>query len=362
MIDIMARSFKNDTVFAHAHGDTLIRLAEGQTHFCKEEEIITARGEVKTVRCYVTIPPGHEENLSRVYICYFDITDLKKANDELKEYKAKLEQLVEERTCKLESSNMALKKEINKHKTTAKKLEEKRSQLREQFEQRIHFTLSLVHEIKTFLTPLIAASEMMQQHTEDGSLKRLSGTIFSAVTGLESRVEELFDYAHGEIGDLGLHCSSVQPASVLQNVRDYAANVALKNQQVFQSEISPDLPLLWADEERLMQILLNLLNNAFKYTQQGGNIKLRAWHEGKLVFFQVADDGPGVNVAELSKIFEPEYRKKNKSRGSSMGIGLPLSSMLAKLHGGRIEVESSESAGSKFTLVLPARENVQQGN
>jgi hypothetical protein len=60
----------------------------------------------------------------------------------------------------------------------------------------------------------------------------------------------LFDYAHGEIGDLGLHCSSVQPASVLQNVRDYAANMALKNKQVFQSEISLRFALVVADEER----------------------------------------------------------------------------------------------------------------
>jgi signal transduction histidine kinase len=289
-------------------------------------------GNKKTIKNITTVAPGHEKDLSRVYLSFFDITELRQTQMNLQDYQKHLEDMVAERTSQLESAHR---------------------KLNDQFQNRVQFTRALVHELKTYLTPLLSASELLCQQVQDDNLKPLVDTIDSAITGLEHRVDDLLDLAKGEIGRLEVHCAHIKAHELIDKVARYAATVANINKQTFTYNISSDLPLLWADEERLTQILLNLLNNAFKYTPKGGEIKLSAWGDTKDFYVEVADNGPGIPQAMLPKIFSSYQLRVAERRVSSLGIGLPLAKMLAELHKGKIKARSEEGKGSAFTLILP---------
>jgi signal transduction histidine kinase len=135
---------------------------------------------------------------------------------------------------------------------------------------------------------------------------------------------------------------------------------AENNGQIFKFDPSGRLPRIWADEERLMQILLNLLNNAFRYTPKGGRIGFSVRAGDEKVFFAVSDTGPGLDAEQLKQVFEP-YRiiQERGRRIRGLGLGLPLARMLARLHGGTIAAKSRVGKGSIFTLVMPLQARVR---
>jgi PAS domain S-box-containing protein len=241
--------------------------------------------------------------------------------------------------------------------TEKRKREITHQKLNEEFNNRIQFTRSLVHELKTFLTPLLSASEILNQHVEDDVLNQLAATIESAVNGLVHRVDELLDLAKGEIGRLEVQCIYFHPDEMINKITGYAKTIASTNGQEFECRVLSDLPRLWADEERVTQILMNLLNNAFKYTPKGGKVSFIAWADKKCFYTEVTDNGPGISAEDLPKIFSSYQLRVAERRVSSLGIGLPLAKMLVELHGGKISVKSEKDKGSTFTMALPLTVN-----
>jgi PAS domain S-box-containing protein len=237
--------------------------------------------------------------------------------------------------------------------TEKRTLEDAHRKLNEQFANRIQFTRALVHELKTFLTPLMSASELLGQHTKGEILNSLASTIDSAIAGLSHRVDELLDLAKGEIGRLEVQRIYFHPDELIKKVASCAQTIANTNNQEFECLILSKLPRLWADEERVTQILMNLLNNAFKYTPGGGKVKLSVWADKKCFYAEVADNGPGISAEDLPQLFSSYQLRVAERRVSSLGIGLPLAKMLSELHNGKISVKSEKDAGSTFTMSLP---------
>jgi signal transduction histidine kinase len=110
-------------------------------------------------------------------------------------------------------------------------------------------------------------------------------------------------------------------------------------------------PVIVTDGDRVLQIISNLLSNAFRWTPEGGHVKLELSAENGFVSVVVADTGPGIGVEERERIFRPFWSRD----GSGTGLGLAIASELAYALGGRIEVSSAPGLGSRFELVLPAR-------
>ena len=241
-------------------------------------------------------------------------------------------------------------------------LYQRESSLRKEFEteieKRTEFTRALVHELKTPITPVLAAVELLMEEMDDQRLMRLVESINRSANNLNLRIDELLDLARGETDMLRIDMGIVDTLSLFNDVGYEMIPLALRNKQVLNFELPESLPSIEADRGRLRQVIMNLLNNAFKFTPQGGTITLRASNDDKNLIVEVEDTGPGINQEDLERLFEPYFRRTtDRERLSGLGLGLALAKNFIELHGGRIWVESEIGKGSTFHVELPIRNN-----
>jgi signal transduction histidine kinase len=155
------------------------------------------------------------------------------------------------------------------------------------------------------------------------------------------------------------HILTIEPRPVdfsllLNTVADQVAVAAEQKQIAIQRDIPPSISIK-ADEDRLIQLALNLLENAVKYTPAGGSITIKLAASNGQVCFSVADTGVGISPQQLRHIFDRFYRvdrARSREQGG-FGLGLAIAQQIAHLHGGEISVASQEGAGSVFMVTLP---------
>jgi len=358
VIESMHASFENNTDSARSHGDTLIRLAEGQTRFSKEDKIVTAKGNIKTVKASVVVSPGCEKTLARVYICFFDITELKNKTSELERYQAHLEELVKERTGKLEAETEKSRRLAEEITQLLKKETQLCETLQHTVDERARFTRFLVHELKTPLTPLIGSADILLGRVKGSDLERLAANVQRGAYSLNNRVNDLLDLARGEMGLLHLCCRWVDICALVKDVVSYMSIEFERRSQLVCLDLAQNPPLLWVDGERLKQVLLNLLENASKFTPVNGRIfvQVRICLNNLLVSIQ--DTGHGIRKERQENIFDDySHVPKPADPAADMGIGLPLCKLLVELHGGELWLESEEGKGSVFSFSLPLSRN-----
>ncbi len=243
-----------------------------------------------------------------------------------------------------------------------------RQTLEAEIKKRVEFTRALVHELKTPVTPVMASSELLLQKLKDGPWYGLAQNINQGANNLNRRIDELLDLAKGEVGMLRLNPEPMDPRQLLQRIVEEETPVAMRNSQTLTARLPDSLPVIVADEERFRQIVLNLVNNAVKFTPPGGKITLKARLERDNLVVEVQDTGVGISKDDQKLLFEP-YRslESDRERLSGLGLGLSLSKKLVELHGGRIWVKSEKGKGSIFGFSIPLtaagqKEKVGTGN
>lgn len=236
-----------------------------------------------------------------------------------------------------------------------------RQELETEVQRRIEFTRALVHELKTPLTPVLASSELLATEIHEEPWMSIARNIYRGASNLSERIDELLDLAKVEIGMLELSPKLVDARQLLQRIADGMAIVASNNGQSLVLALAPALPLVWADEERLQQVVLNLLINATKFTPEGGNITLRSKAKDGSLVVEVEDNGPGISKEEQQRLFQAYHRRVNdREHLGGLGLGLALSRHLVELHGGKIWVESQIGKGSTFGFSIPLATASQQ--
>ncbi len=229
-----------------------------------------------------------------------------------------------------------------------------RQELEAEMKRRVEFTRALAHELKTPLTPVMASSELLVAELREEPLLSLARNINRGASNLNNRIDELLDLARGEIGMLQLKLELVDLAKLLREVAGDMTPVASSHGQSLVLELPTSLPLAWADEGRLRQVVLNLLNNASKFTPEGGKIILRAREDDGNLVVEVQDTGRGITIEEQQRLFEPYHRlESDREHLSGLGLGLALCKTLVELHGGRIWVQSQAGKGSIFGFSVP---------
>jgi len=223
---------------------------------------------------------------------------------------------------------------------------------------REQFLSIAAHELKTPLTTLIGRAQLMQRRTErDGELsegnRRSLVIINDQLRRLNALVRALLDISRIENGQLSIERTAVDICGLVRQVVS-EMQVTVENRQI--ELVCPDTPLMvLGDSVRLEQVLLNLIQNALNYSQPPAPTTVSVRQEGEQVLIAVQDRGVGIPAEALPHLFTRFYRANNAGAHYSggMGIGLSIVKEVASLHGGDVQVESAQGAGSTFTLHLP---------
>jgi PAS domain S-box-containing protein len=234
-----------------------------------------------------------------------------------------------------------------------------REQLQVEIMSRTEFTRAMVHELKTPLTPILASSELLVEELTEEPLLGLAKNVHRGAENMNKRVDELLDLARGEIGMLKINPKPVDLGKLLLEVFKDMELVVQNSSQSLTLEVQNELPVTMADDDRVRQILLNLINNAIKYSSPGGKINIRASVQDSNIQVDVQDTGRGISEDEQKNLFQPYYRVEGRERLSGLGLGLTLSKKLVELHGGHIWVTSKKGVGSTFSFSFPLQTKVQ---
>jgi PAS domain S-box-containing protein len=236
-----------------------------------------------------------------------------------------------------------------------------RQEIQAEAERKILFTRALVHELKTPLTPVLASSELLISELKEEPYLSLAKNIHHGATNLNRRINELLDLARIETGMLEVNPKAVDGRQLLLAIAEDMKAMVARNGQSLTVNLPPSLSPVWADEERLRQIVLNLMINASKFTPEGGRIMLRAREEKSSLVVEVEDNGPGIPKEEQKQLFQPYHRRlADRDNLGGLGLGLALCKNLVELHGGKIWVKSEVGKGSTFGFSLPLATAVQQ--
>jgi histidine kinase len=180
--------------------------------------------------------------------------------------------------------------------------------------------------------------------------------IYHEADRLQRLVSDLQELSRVEMQVSAMRPGRLQARSLIQSAVDRLKNQFEEKGVDLNWEVEDHLPTLWADEDRIGQILLNILGNALQYTPQGGKVDIRVRRKEDEVHFRIEDSGLGISPEHLPHIFKRFYRvDKSRSRISGgTGIGLTIARQLVKANGGRIWAESAgDDQGSTFTFTLP---------
>jgi two-component system CheB/CheR fusion protein len=232
------------------------------------------------------------------------------------------------------------------------------AELREAGRRKDHFLAMLAHELRNPLTPIQSAAHVMRKlEPSDLRLGWASDVIERQVRHLSRLVDDLLDVSRIAQGKIELKKEAVDLSTAVASAVE--ANGALIDSKKHQLTVDVASITVLADMTRLTQILSNLLNNAAKYTREGGRLSITARKEGREATIKIRDDGPGIPAGFLSDVFElfaQGERSLDRAQGG-LGIGLTIVKSLVELHEGRIEVASEEGKGTEFTVTLPVLED-----
>ena len=167
-------------------------------------------------------------------------------------------------------------------------------------------------------------------------------------------IADLLDVTRLEGGkQLPIEPARVEVEALFREAYELFRAQAAASSITLQFDLGDQVPPVYADRDRVMQVLSNLIGNSMKFTPPGGMISLRAESKDKLVFFTVADNGPGIPKENQAEIFNPYWQAKRAERLGA-GLGLPIAKGIVEAHGGSIWVESEPGNGTKFRFTLPA--------
>ena len=220
------------------------------------------------------------------------------------------------------------------------------------------FLASMSHELRTPLNSILGLSESLLDQVHGPLNERQSrylSLVHSSGTHLLALINDILDLAKIEAGQENLHLETVSLADVCTQAVQIIQPMATKRRQSVESDIPYPGLRVCVDPRRFVQILVNLLGNAVKFTPENGRLGLRITRAGRELRIAVWDHGIGIPAADLARLFERFVQLDNRLARNyeGTGLGLALVRQLVTLHGGRIEVASTPDQGSTFTVILP---------
>lgn len=269
---------------------------------------------------------------------------------EIREHRAQLSQ-----SNKMLNQAQEMQMRIQQQLIGARKAAEEARRVKEQF------AANISHELRTPLNLILGFAAVMYKNPEvygeiawPMKLRRDISHIFRNTSHLVELVDDILDLSRIEIASFALNLEPTPLASLLQEAVQIAGGLFANQNVRFLVDIEDDLPALDIDRTRIRQVLLNLLNNAGKFTERG-SVQLQVRKGPDCVHFRITDTGVGIPADKLPHLFDEFYQVDASLRRSrpSAGLGLAISKRFVVAHGGQIEVESSEGVGTTVFFTLP---------
>jgi signal transduction histidine kinase len=240
-----------------------------------------------------------------------------------------------------------------------RKIEEKSREVELASRHKSQFVATMSHELRTPLAAILGYVELM----EEGFYGALPEKCTNALARIHSNgnhllglINTVLDLAKIESGQFSLSLSEYAFKTVVETVRAATESLAQNKKLAFKTEVADTLPTGRGDEQRLTQVLLNLVGNAIKFTD-AGEVRVSAKTINGHFAISVTDTGPGIPEEHQSRIFEQFHQvdSSNTKKKGGTGLGLAIAKQIIEMHGGRIWVESTVGCGSTFQMELPVR-------
>ncbi|NMB35519.1 MAG: HAMP domain-containing protein [Firmicutes bacterium] len=221
------------------------------------------------------------------------------------------------------------------------------------------FISSVSHELRTPLTSIKGWAVTLKQGYENNDLLQDGLDIIEKESDrLTDMVAELLDFSKFVSGKITLRRAKVDMNGLLKHLRIQLTPRALREEIDFEVKFDGNNPFLYTDADRLKQVFINLLDNAFKFTAPGGRVSLTASSSEHTYCFCIEDNGCGISAEELPKVKEKFY--KGKSSKAQSGIGLSISDEIIRLMKGKMLITSAVGQGTRITITLPLEEVVNE--
>jgi signal transduction histidine kinase/CheY-like chemotaxis protein len=222
------------------------------------------------------------------------------------------------------------------------------------------FVANVSHELRTPLNMVIGFSEMILQSPETygskipQSLLADLAVIQRNASHLSELIDDVLDLSQVDAGVMALSKSETQISDLIDSAAVAVKPLFEMKGLYIKIEVEQELPLVVCDRTRIREVLLNLLSNAGRFTEEGG-VRIRAWRESDDIVVSVTDTGPGIDPTKLSLLFQPFQQLDGsiRRRYGGTGLGLNISKRFVELHGGKIWVQSNENVGTTFFFRLP---------
>jgi signal transduction histidine kinase len=229
---------------------------------------------------------------------------------------------------------------------------------RELDRMKTEFVSQVSHELRTPLTAIKGFTELL---LEDGGpsandeQREYLTIVKSNVDRLVALINDLLDISRIESGKIVLNLEPVDVAALVQSVATTMQPLVERKEQTLEVHTEPDLAPARADQDRVMQVLTNLVGNAHKYTGVGGRIGVDASRQDDMVRIAVSDNGVGIPPEDIPKLFTRFFRVDSSLTRAigGTGLGLSIAKSIVEMHGGTVSVESELGKGSVFSFTLP---------
>ena len=314
-------------------GDVLHKMLSGEIPNAEfEKRYLQKNGEPVWAQVNSTLLKDSAGKSLRFITHILNITERKRAEEALQQYAADLERRVEERTIELTHANRA----------------------------KSEFLANMSHELRTPLNSILGLSEALLEQSR-GPLNEKQAQALQVIeasgTHLLSLINDILEVSKIEADKLKIYLDIISVKDVCESSLNFVRELAIKKSITLDFWNYQEVSTLYADPQRLKQILINLLNNAVKFTPEKGNVSLEVEldHEHDQIQFFITDNGIGIAPDDLKKLFSPFMQVDSSlaRQYQGTGLGLTIAYKLTELHGGSLQVESAVGKGSRFIVSLP---------
>jgi signal transduction histidine kinase len=264
----------------------------------------------------------------------------------------------------LKRTNQELEARVHERTVALERAVEKLGELSQ---LKANFIANVSHELRTPLTHIKGYLDLLA----GGTLGALSdqqadalGVMLTAEERLEGLIEDLIQFSLVSREQLSLNFSKVDITTVIQETVSRVQRKEKTDGLSFEMELAGGIPFVRCDAEKISWVIEQLLDNACKFTPEGGSVKLVAYQSDNFVKISISDTGIGIPFHRLDEIYEPFHQLDSSAtrRYNGTGLGLALTQRILTAHGTRIDVLSKEGQGSRFEFSLPLAKSILQAN